>query len=250
MWQTIVPIAISAVSSLIQNNQRKQYQETLAKQQMTMPSGISEAEAIYKQLANVGLPGAEKIKENIFAAAAGNLSEARRTTGNMTDYLELLNRAYTGAEDRAEKVDVQDATAKANNSAMLANFLAGVKAPVEQGIENFDIQKNLDIQREKMIGTNNIFQTLESGIGMGIENYGKALYQEYQNDYLDALKQSWGVNETPAPVVTTPSTGGSSSGMSITPGNRTPNTMTPNIFGATNDKLSATYEVLKTMNIL
>ena len=201
MWASLIPVAISAVSSIVQNSQRKDYQETLKKQQMTMPSGITEAEMIYQQLANVGLPGAEKMKENLFATAAANLSEARRTTGNMSDYMEILNRAFTGAEDRASGIDIQDAQAKAANMGALAQFLSGVKAPAEQNIQNFNIQKALDIEREKMNSTNNIFKTIEAGVGSGMDIYGKQMYQDYLNNYLESMKASWGTG-TP----TTPST--------------------------------------------
>jgi hypothetical protein len=209
MWASLIPVAISLVSSLTQNKQRKEYQEILDKQNMTIPSGITEAEQIYKQLANVGLPGAENIKENIFAAAAGNLSEARRTTGNMSDYLEILNRAFTGAEDRATGVDVQDATMKATNKGQLAQFLAGTKAPFEQQIQEFNIQKALDSQREKMNSTNNIFNTVEAGVGAGMDFYGKSLYLDYQKEYLDNMKNSWnnpgGMQASNPATVTPPS---------------------------------------------
>lgn len=195
MWASLIPVAISAVSSIVQNSQRKDYQETLKKQQMTMPSGITEAEMIYQQLANVGLPGAEKMKENLFATAAANLSEARRTTGNMSDYMEILNRAFTGAEDRASGIDIQDAQAKAANMGTLAQFLSGVKAPAEQNIQNFNIQKALDIEREKMNSTNNIFKTIEAGVGSGMDIYGKQMYQDYLNNYLESMKASWGTGD-------------------------------------------------------
>lgn len=219
-----------------------------------MPSGITEAEMLYKQLANVGLPGAEKIKENIFAAAAGNLSEARRTTGNMTDYLEILNRAYTGAEDRAGGVDIQDATAKANNTAALAQFLSGVKAPAEQNIQDFNIQKNLDIQREKMVGTNNIFQTLESGVGAGIENYFKEMYLNNQKDTLDAMRASWGTGNGTPPPGTPPAN---------PPATKTSSSFSPSTFGPVGgsgtgipglDKVTgqmdSTYQILKALHYI
>ena len=256
MWAALIPIAISLVSSLVQNKQRKEYQSVLAKQNMSMPSGITDAEMIYQQLANVGLPGAEKIKENIFATAAGNLSQARRTTGGMGDYFEILNNAFTGAEDKASGIDIQDAQMKAGNSAQLAQFLAGVKAPAEQGIQQFDIQKALDMQREKMEGTNNIFQTIESGVGAGMDAYAKKLYLDYSKDYLQASKDSWktaGADAT-TPAATTPfmqpmapasTTPGSVGGSGISSSGGGVNSF-PAVSGM-NNQMGTYYQVMKTM---
>lgn len=155
------------IGGFVANTQHKKYAELLMNQKMTMPSGITDAEGIMKGNAGEGLQGYESYLAKVNSLLPNTVNAAKEVVDNPSQLLEAISRAQSTAGSKIRDLGIADAEAKLQNEVAYANFLSNVKAPVQQQMENFDIQKTLGAQQERMMGKAEVWK--------GIGSFGNTL---------------------------------------------------------------------------
>lgn len=156
-WQTQkgvfsgISAAASLVGGLYGQNSHDKYASLLESQNLTMPQSIPQAEGMARSMASNGLVGYEKYKADILNNVAGNTAQAKEL-GSGNSVLKLLSDSISGSNDAIQNLDIQDENAKRQNQMQLINFLTTVKAPYEQRIQEFDLQKKMAAEQERMAG--------------------------------------------------------------------------------------------------
>lgn len=188
---TALSVLPGLLGGIFGKSEHNKYAELLMQQKLTMPEGISEAESIFGKKAQEGLIG----KDLIGASIDENLSNTIRTAKTVADspsaLIEALIQGSTSAAEQKRKLGVEDATVRSGNEAMFANFLANVKAPAEARLEEFEINKILSAQAEKMKGTSALFGGIASGIGTGLSTYGNLEQLDFLKTKSETLKNFW-----------------------------------------------------------
>lgn len=149
------------IGGISANKQHKKYAELLAQQNMTMPSGITDAEGIFKKNASQGLPGYEQYAQDINSLLPSTVNTAKEVVDNPSQLLDAVMRAQETAGSKMRDLGIADAGAKLQNEAAYAGFLSNTKAPMETALEEFKMNRDLGVMKEKMAGK----QELWKGIG-------------------------------------------------------------------------------------
>ena len=168
------------------------YAELLMQQELTMPRGITGAEEILGRQSQQGLIGKDIIEGGIEESFSDIMRTAKTVADSPSALTEALIQGQVGVSGQKRKLGVEDAAAKAANLKAFSNFLANVKAPAEQRIQEFEINKILGAQREKMAGTQDLFAGISGGIGGGLSAYGMGEQTDYMRERGDILSQYWG----------------------------------------------------------
>ena len=158
--------------------------------QASVPSAVTQAGAIMGQQANMGLSSVDLIKGNMMSANATNFGKAKKVATTPTQLMAALMSSNEASLQGERDVDVQDAMMRNQNQQRYASWLSTIKAPAEQRVEDFDINKALGIARERMQGTANLMGGIEGGVGSAISAAGLNKQVGYLDDQ-NALLQSF-----------------------------------------------------------
>jgi len=165
------------------------YANLLEDQELNMPGAMGSAESIYQGLASQGLPGKETIQDSIDATIPGTLSAAKEVVDSPSALLDLLSKSSSSVAEQTRNLGVQDAQAKTQNEAMLADFYTRAKAPMEMQINQFDIQKTLDAERERMLGWSELFGGASQAGTMGMQYFAN---RQSHDDMKELIKDIYG----------------------------------------------------------
>lgn len=160
-------------SGIKANREHKKFADLLMQQNLVMPSGITNAESIYKQNATQGLPGYESYVADALSLLPGTLNTARQTVDNPSQLLEAVSRAQSVASNKIRDLGIADAGSKLQNEVAFAEFLSNVKAPMEKEINMFDINKTLAAQSERMLGQAEMWKGV-GGFGSTLDGFVSA----------------------------------------------------------------------------
>lgn len=145
------------VNATISWHAHNRYADLLESLELDLPDAISQAETGYRQLARRGLPGIDQYKQDVNNLFAQAMTEADKT-GNLNTRMGQLQTSQKMVTDALTKLNLQDMSQQMRNQLTLLKFLDSVKAPYEQNIKEFDIQKTLAAQQERMKGTQEAMQ--------------------------------------------------------------------------------------------
>lgn len=179
------------IGGFVANKQHKKYADLLMQQNMTMPSGITDAEGIMKGNAGEGLQGYESYMNDIQSLLPNTVNAAKEVVDNPSQLLELVSKAQSTAGSKIRDLGIADADAKLRNEVAYANFLSSVKAPAEQAIENFNIQKTLGAEQERMVGKAEMWKGIGS-LGNSIDSLGMAAASAGGGNILEGFKTMFG----------------------------------------------------------
>ena len=149
------------IGGISANKQHKKYADLLSQQNMTMPTGITDAEGIFKKNASQGLTGYDQYVQDIESLLPSTVNAAKEVVDNPSQLLDAVMKAQETAGNKMRDLGIADAGAKLQNESAYAEFLAGTKAPMESALEEFRINRDLGVAKEKMTGK----QELWKGIG-------------------------------------------------------------------------------------
>lgn len=155
------------IGGISANKKHKEYAKMLQGLSMTMPTAITDAETLYKGNASQGLPGYETYMADIESLLPSTVNVGREVVDNPSQLLDMVAKASATAGSKIRDLGIEDADAKLKNEVALANFLSSVKAPMQNDIQMFDIQKKVAGQQEKMAGAAELWK--------GIGNFGGTL---------------------------------------------------------------------------
>jgi len=139
------------VNAKISWDAHDRYARLLETLQLDLPSAIIQAETGYRELARRGLPGIEQYKQDVLNLFAQSMTEADKT-GNINTRMSQLSSSQKMVTDALSSLNLQDMSQQMRNQLTLLKFLDTVKAPYQQNILEFDIQKKLAAEQERMIG--------------------------------------------------------------------------------------------------
>lgn len=191
MWTALIPLAFNLISGVVSKSSHDKYAKELEEQKMEMPESMKGAEEILKHTAGTGLPGAESMKEEVMANLAQTIQSGREI-GTPSAMLGLLNQSSAKASQQLRQINIQDEDAKLRGKMALANFFMSAKAPMEWRMKQFDIEKNLAVQKEKMAGTSELLGGISQGIGGMFGVMGQEKENEFLEEYLGILKGYYG----------------------------------------------------------
>jgi hypothetical protein len=152
---------ISDFSSMLSaGNEHRDYANEILDQNMEMPGGIHEAETELIKLSQ-GLPGYEVLKQRIMNTVPTLMSQFEQL-GSTNQVLAELGKAGGRASYQLDSLGVQNEEAKLRNNLALINFLGNVKAPMQAKINEFDINKKLAADQERLLASKEDAQGVEN----------------------------------------------------------------------------------------
>lgn len=182
---------VSALSSMVGGvvayGQHRKYANLLGQQNKTMPAGILQAESIYREQANTGMYGKDMYETSVKNMMPLYLSQAKRSADSPGALLGALTQAWTKTGDQMMTLNMKDSAMRQQGQQNLATFLSGTKATQEAAIEEWRINRDLAVQRERMMGTKELMAGITGGIGQGIQTFGDLTTTEGNNMWADWL---------------------------------------------------------------
>ena len=171
----------------------EKYAQALNDTHLHMAGGIKEAESIYQNMANNGLPGKDLILQDLLGQEQNGIAQAKTVAESPSALLEAITRMNGNTQNAINSLDVKDAETRNANTNALARFLSLVEAPAENRIDQFEANKKISIAKEHMLGTKDLLGGIENGIGSALSTYGSMKKLDYLNSQNDALKKYWGI---------------------------------------------------------
>jgi hypothetical protein len=163
------------------------YADLIEDQELNMPGSMGSAESIYQGLASQGLPGKETIQAGIESAMPSTINTAKEVVDSPSALLDLLSRSSASTAEQTRNLGVQDAQARVGNEAMLADFYTRAKAPLEMRINEFDIQKTLDAERERMMGLSELLGGASQAGNIGMQYFANKESNEQMQGFMDQI---------------------------------------------------------------
>lgn len=185
-------IVTGIAKGIMGKNAHNNYADDLAGVSMTMPKAILEAEGVKKDLAYGNMPGLSDMLGGADAGTASMMTKAKRVATSPGALIDALVESSTEAEASKRDTMMKNAIFKTQNKDNLANFLAGVKAPAEQAIEEFDVNKKISIMKERMLGDKTLMDGIEGGIGGALSAFGTGSMVDASIAKTNAMKGYWG----------------------------------------------------------
>ncbi len=192
------PLALAAIATvpkivggIFGKSQHNKYADMLMGLEKTMPESILRAEGLYEEQATQGLPGFESIKSDIEGTMSSTVAAGKQVIDSPSALLGLLAELSANVAGGVRKLGVEDEMARLRNKMMLAQFLTSAKAPAEMRIEDFDIDKQIGAEKERMTGSAALWQEITGGIGSGLTAYGMGTEMDFMKDKLGIMKAFW-----------------------------------------------------------
>jgi len=181
--------AMGTAKGIAAKSAHNKYANTLAGLKKTVPQSVLDAEQIYKTISGMGLPGYARMQGEIEATLPSAMTQAKDVSDSPAALLGLTSQINNTVTDKLMDLGVRDAMQRVQNQQNLASFESGVKAPIEEGIQNFNNDVQLGVAKEKMLGTSELMGGISSGIASGISAYGNLSYLDYMKG--ESGKTDW-----------------------------------------------------------
>lgn len=180
-------LASSLFSGSKEKKAREKYAQLLESQEKTLPRSLNVADQTYSELAETGLQGYEGLVNKQDTQTAKSIEQIKNVVSSPSDIKSAFLKLQENEADNLMNLDISDAEAKGANRTNYAKFLTNVKAPQEQAIENFNIEKNLAAARERMLGDSAMSNSITQGISGGLSSFGAGLQLEDMKSQTSAL---------------------------------------------------------------
>jgi hypothetical protein len=186
---------------LLARRSHNKYADFLNEQKVEMPGAIGAAESEFRGMASQGLPGKDAIADDIQSQIARTLGLGKEVADSPSVLLDLLAKSNESATSSVRQLGVQDASAKLQNRAMLADFLSRAKAPMELNIANQNMELGIASQRERMMGTQELLQGITNGLGGMTTGFANHETQKYMKDKIAQMDNWFGLGGAGSSVV-------------------------------------------------
>lgn len=178
------------------------YARKLEDLQKTMPQGVLDAEKIVNNMASNGLIGYNSMRTEAQSTLPGSISAYKDLVDNPGALLQATQTAEQKVNNQLTQLSIQDAVAKATNLSAASSFQAGVKAPAQSAIEDFNNEKTMAAASERMMGTKELMGGISQGISNGIGAYvGMKQLNAVPNSDQSAIPTN-GIASLPTPNLT------------------------------------------------
>lgn len=206
------PLAIAAISGVPQIAggiagyfSHRKYAKLIEKQNLTMPSGIKDAETMYRRNARTGLPGKDLMERSVQGMVPQALTNAKRISSSPSELMGALSASMSAANGGMVDLQLADAQNRQQTLGALAQFLSTTKAGAENRIEDFRINRDLSAQRERMAGLSELFGGISGGAASGVQGFMAGKTYDLQKQMLATGQNPW--NNSGQPQWWTPQPG-------------------------------------------
>lgn len=165
--------------------------EQLLEMKQEYPGSLKHAEEIYRMLADTGLPGSERMKEDVQKIVPTTLNEAREVIDSPIALLGMLNEMQTKTDASITNINIQDEMQKQKNQIMLGEFLSNVKAPTEMQLERYNNQLDLASKQEIEAGQSEMWGAAGDATSSLFNAYGAIKELGFTEDYYKYLDKFW-----------------------------------------------------------
>lgn len=186
-----VNLVTGIVKGIIAKKAHDDYANKLGKIEMKMPGAIGQAEAIRTDMAYGDMPGFSTMMGDVDAGTAGTMTQAKQMATSPAALMDALIQSSTAGEQQKRGLGTQNAMFKNQNQNLLARFYSTIKSPAEQKIIQFDIDKEIAINKEQMEGTKELMGGIEGGIGSAFSAFGSGKQLGFMSDRNEMMKQYW-----------------------------------------------------------
>jgi hypothetical protein len=187
---SLIPAAINLVQGIAGKSESDKLADKERQLKLSMPPEMLKAEGMARNLSMMGLPGYEKYREDINQITPNTVSQARQVAQSPSQLIDLMSRSQTATNDALQNLQIRDTQQNIANKQNYQNFL-GQKANMTLGIQGANNQTEQSANLQEAQGTKDLFQSLNSAIGSGINTYSTLSMLGYQKDYLKGLQGSW-----------------------------------------------------------
>lgn len=167
------------------------YANNLSGLEMEMPSAVKEAEGILKSNANANMAGYADMLAGVDSGTAKTMTQAKDISSSPTALMDALIKSTTAGQQTKTQLGIQNAQYRNAQDERLASFLSSVKAPAEQRINQFDIDKKLAVARERMVADKALMEGIEGGIGSALSGFGAGAQVDYTMAKTKDLERFW-----------------------------------------------------------
>lgn len=167
----VAALAAGVAKGIAAKSAHNKYAKKLDKLQKTMPQGIMDAEKIVNNMSSNGLIGYNQMREEAKNTLSGSINSYKDLVDNPSALLQATQTAEQNVNSQLTQLSIQDAVTKAQNLSAVADFQTGVKAPMQERIEDFNNSKTMAAAKERMMGTKELWGGIEQGVSNGINAY-------------------------------------------------------------------------------
>ena len=185
-------LATGIAKGIVAKSAHNKYAKQLESMEMKMPDAVSQAEGVRTDLAYGDMPGFADMMAGVDSNTASTMTQAKQVATSPAALMDALVQSSTAGEQGKRELGVQNAQAQQTNQASLARFFESVKSPAEQRIIQFDIDKKIASNKERMQGTADLMGGVEGGIGSAFSSFGQGEQLDFMSDRNDAMKSYWG----------------------------------------------------------
>jgi hypothetical protein len=203
MWSTIIGLLSSIIGGAVSSGADEGYEEALQGQidkQKTAPA-LSQAESIYRALANTGLPGYETAKQEIDTSVPTTLNQFRESvqSGSMVD---ALTSIYTKSQGAQRELNRANDAALIGNKRAYGEFLSGPMAGAQERSQNTitslemakaneEKQRAVDKLSFSQAGVGMLGNSIEGFMGMkGLDSWIAGLFGQNQQSGSSTANQT------------------------------------------------------------
>lgn len=179
------------ISGIVGKRQHDKYADMLSGLEMRVPSSVADAERIYGTLAESGLPGYEVKREQAREVLPSSLNAYKDIVDNPAALMQAMQTSEQNVNKQLTELAISDAVAKAQNLSNLAQFKGTTKAGWEGKVQDFNIQKEMAVGQEEMLGVKELLQGITGGISGGISGAMAGLNLQGQLDLNKVLQQAY-----------------------------------------------------------
>jgi len=192
----IAGAGINLVTGIVKGITAKKAHEKYAKElsglSMEMPSAISEVEGIRSDLAYADMPGYADMMAGVDSGTATTMTGAKKVATSPSALMDALISSSTAGEAGKRELGIKNAMFQREGQSDLARFLSTVKAPAEQRINQFEIDKQIGVAKENMMGSKALMEGIEGGIGSAFGAFGSGVKLDDMQKRTQGLLDYWG----------------------------------------------------------
>ena len=167
----LIPAAIQAGLGIWQMVKGSQYAKT-KRPEKTMPSGVTEAEALLKQKAYGDMPGYATQQQRLLGSGATAYNRAMQSVDSPAALLGYGSMINANTDRGLQDLYTKNAAYKAQGLGMLANFASGVKAQHQSRLFDWNEgQPYLNAMRTASMMYGGGMQNIGQGLSSGLNTY-------------------------------------------------------------------------------
>lgn len=191
----IISGALGVAGGIAGKISHDKYAKFLDNLQLDVPDAVYQAEGVYNELASQGLQGKDVIASDIEGTMSSNINTAKEVVDSPSALIDLLAKSSGDVSKQMRQLGVQDSQVQQQNKAMLGNFLANTKAPIELNINQLNMERKIAAQRERMVGTSELFGGLTQGLTGFTSGYAAFQQNKGMNNLNENLKSFFNVDQ-------------------------------------------------------